>query len=166
MKKPASLRKHLAAAIPELKRDPDKLQVFIDSGKIVATGTRSLSFEYRFTLHLLITDYRGSADAIMVPIVAWLKIHQPELTANATEREKAFRFEVDMLNHETCDIAIDLDLTERVVVTQKPVAGGRVRLQADHAAEPQATPPYGDPGWDLYDGDDLLAEWVVPPEIR
>ncbi|WP_338616453.1 phage tail protein [Pigmentiphaga sp. CHJ604] len=166
MKKPASLRKHLTGAVPELKREPDKLQVFIDSGKIVSAGTKSLSFEYRFTLHLLLTDYQGSADAIMVPILAWLKIHQPELALNANEREKAFRFEVDILNHETCDIAIDLDLTERVAVTQTTGAGGRVRLQAEHVAEPLPAPAYGTPGFDLYDGDDKLAEWTVAPEIK
>ena len=39
MYKPNSLRKHLTAANPDLKRDPDKLLVFADEGRLIATGT-------------------------------------------------------------------------------------------------------------------------------
>ena len=37
MYKPNSLRQHLAAAIPELQRDPDRLLVFADEGNVVAS---------------------------------------------------------------------------------------------------------------------------------
>ena len=43
--KPNSLRQHLAAAIPDLQRDPDRLLVFADEGNVVANATASLSFE-------------------------------------------------------------------------------------------------------------------------
>ena len=37
MYKPNSLRQHLAAAIPDLQRDPDRLLVFADEGNVVAS---------------------------------------------------------------------------------------------------------------------------------
>ncbi len=82
------------------------------------------------------------------------------MAANDSLREKSFRFEVDMLNNECCDISIDLDLTERVSVKPVPGAGGKVRYQTNHLAEPQ---PAGD--YSVYEGDDLLAEWTVAAEI-
>ncbi|MCC7702250.1 phage tail protein [Janthinobacterium sp. GW460P] len=158
MYKPNSLRQHLAAAIPELQRDPDRLVVFVDEGNVVATATASLSFEYRFTLNLIVTDYAGDADAIMVALIAWLKVHQAELMANEEQRKRGISFEVDFNNHETVDISIKLDLTERVIV--KRGEGGRHDIK--HAAEPQGTPAFADEFWTLYDGDTLLAEWQVP----
>jgi len=158
MYKPNSLRQHLTAAIPELQRDPDRLVVFVDEGNVVATATASLSFEYRFKLNLIVTDYAGDADAIMVAMIAWLKVHQAELMANEEQRKRGISFEVDFNNHETVDISIKLDLTERVIV--KRGEGGRHDIQ--HAAEPQGTPGYADAFWTLYDGDTLLAEWHVP----
>jgi len=70
MYKPNSLRQHLAAAIPDLQRDPDRLLVFADEGNVVASATASLSFEYRFKLNLIVTDDAGDADAIMVALIA------------------------------------------------------------------------------------------------
>ena len=158
MYKPNSLRQHLAAAIPQLQRDPDRLLVFADEGNVEASATASLSFEYRFKLNLIVTDYAGDADAIMVPLIAWLKVHQAELMANEEQRKRGISFEVDFNNHETVDISIHLDLTERVIV--KRGEGGRHDIK--HAAEPQGTPDYADAFWTLYDGDTLLAEWQVP----
>ncbi|QKY07999.1 phage tail protein [Janthinobacterium lividum] len=158
MYKPNSLRQHLATAIPDLQRDPDRLVVFVDEGNVVATATASLSFEYRFKLNLIVTDYAGNADAIMVAMIAWLKVHQAELMANEEQRKRGISFEVDFNNHETVDISIKLDLTERVIV--KRGEGGRHDIR--HAAEPQSTPGYTDAFWTLYDGDTLLVEWHVP----
>lgn len=158
MYKPNSLRRHLAQAIPELQRDPDRLVVFVDEGNVVATGTASLSFEYRFKLNLIVTDYAGDADAIMVAMIAWLKVHQVELMANEEKRKHGIGFEVDFNNHETVDISIKLDLTERVVVKR----GEPGRYDVRHVPEPQATPEYANEFWTLYADDTLLAEWQTP----
>ena len=158
MYKPNSLRQHLAAAIPELQRDPDRLLVFVDEGNVVASATASLSFEYRYKLNLIVTDYAGDADAIMVPLIAWLQVHQLDLMGNEEKRKTSISFEVDFNNHETVDISIKLDLTERVAVKR----GEQGRLDIKHLAEPQAAPEYAAPFWTLYDGDTLLAEWHTP----
>jgi hypothetical protein len=57
MYKPDSLRAHLTAANPDLKRDPDKLLVFVDEGRLIATGTHSRSFEYAYKINVIITDF-------------------------------------------------------------------------------------------------------------
>ena len=67
MKKPESLRQHLLASVPSLARDPDRLLVFIDEGRMRCTAAPGLSFEYEYRLNLILTDYAGHADAVAVP---------------------------------------------------------------------------------------------------
>ncbi|NRO99451.1 phage tail protein [Paraburkholderia sp. NMBU_R16] len=125
MIKPASLRKALVAAIPSLDAEPDKLAVFIDQGSIVATGTRSLSFEYRYTAHALVMDFAGDADGVFIALIEWARKNQPDLVTNPDERAHGITFEVDILNHATADLSIKLALTEGVAVTTGP-DGSRV----------------------------------------
>mgnify|MGYP000884298827 FL=1 len=120
MYKPTSLRAHLTQAVPEFRTDPDKLSILVRNGRLVSTGANSFSFEYHFTLQLVALDYAGHADAVMLPTLVWLSVHQPELFENETLREKAIRFEVEYLNHHTVDLMVELDLTERVIVKPQP----------------------------------------------
>lgn len=156
MYKPDSLRAHLTAANPDLKRDPDKLLVFVDEGRLIATGTHSRSFEYAYKINVIITDFGGDEDAIMVPLLDWVGRHQPELLDNPEKRERAIRFIIDFNNHESVDISLEIDLTERVIVRQEQ---GKLTIQ--HVAEPEPTPDYAQPFWQLYKGTNLLAEWAV-----
>jgi|SRR5450830_822517 len=158
MIKPASLRAHLTAANPELQRDPDKLLVFTDEGSVVANATPSLSFEYRYTLNLIVTDYPGTADAIIVPLLAWMHVHQHDMLGNPDTAKTCIRYEVDFNNHDSIDLSIKLTLTEAVAVQKQP--DGRLNIR--HLAEPQRTPDYEDVFWSLYDGDSLLAQWQSP----
>ncbi|KWC22756.1 phage tail protein [Burkholderia ubonensis] len=130
MIKPASLRRALVAAIPSLETEPDKLAVFIDEGSIAATGTLSLSFEYRYTLHALVMDFAGDSDTVFVALVEWVRANQPDLVTNPREREHGITFEVDVLNNETADLSIKLLLTESVVVSTGP-DGKRVITHVD-----------------------------------
>jgi hypothetical protein len=116
MNKAVSVRRAIADAVPELRDDPDKLLVFIDAGKVIATTEPALSFEYRYTLNAIITDFAGDADAVFVALIAWVKRNQSDLFANADERMNAIAFEVDHLTQTTCDLSIKLNLTESVVV--------------------------------------------------
>lgn len=70
MIKPASLRAHLVAVLPDLARDADRLLVFIDAGSLVSTFQPALSFEYKYTLNLILTDYAGHPDSVMLPLLA------------------------------------------------------------------------------------------------
>lgn len=116
MIKPASLRRSLVAAIPSLEAEPEKLVIFIDQGSIIATGTRSLSFECQYTLHVLVMDFAGDADSVFVALIEWARTNQPDLVTSY-EPEGGITFEVDILNHTTSDLSIKLALTERVAVT-------------------------------------------------
>lgn len=162
MLKPGSLRAHLTAALPELARDPERLVVLARAGRIITTGTAALSFEYAYTLQMIVLDYAGHADAVMVPLLAWLKRHQPELMDNPDTRDKAIRFEVEYLTPQTIDLSIEVDITERVLVRPRDRAPGG--LNVIHVPEP----PH--PGnieqhehWTLWLKDELLAEWDHDP---
>ena len=137
MYKPLSLRNHLSSAIADLKQNPDKLLVFADEGRIVANGTASLSFECHYQLTIILTDYQGDANTLMVCLLAWVTDHQRDLMTNPERRQSGIRFEVDFINHETADYSIKLDLTERVIVKQT-----KGKLEIIHPTEPQATSNY------------------------
>jgi len=117
MHKPDHLRAHLIEALPELRQHPDKLLLFVDEGNIIATGAPGLAFEYRYTLTLILTDYTGSPDAVMVPLLDWLHVHQSDVLMNPDRRE-SIRFEADILAGGLADLQIQLPLTERVGVQQ------------------------------------------------
>lgn len=126
MIKLASLRQAIKAAIPALSNDPDKLIVFADEGRAVANGTGSLSFEYHYTANLILTDMTGSADEVMVAVLAWAQFNQPDLLAVNDERNN-IAFEVDILNHGAYDLSIKVELKEGVRVTTS--AGGAPQIQ-------------------------------------
>ncbi|MFZ6772319.1 phage tail protein [Undibacterium sp. SXout7W] len=155
MYKPNSLRAHLTAAIPDLKRNPDKLLVFADKGSLHTTRTASRSFEYAYVLNIIVTDYGGEEDALMVPLLDWITVHQADLLGNE-DKSKGIRFMVDFNNHNSVDISLELNMTERVIVQQT----GH-QLNITHAGEIAPTPDYAAPYWQLYSGSNLLAEWQV-----
>lgn len=137
MNKPASLRLALIAALPMLQRDPDKLHIFIDQGQIISSGAPSLSFEYRYILNAIVTDYSEHPDSVVVPILAWLREQQPDMALNPERMLEGFSFEADILNHSTIDLSIKLKLSERVGVRDDPVTGQRV---VTHFEEPPLGP--------------------------
>ncbi|WP_455154817.1 phage tail protein [Cupriavidus campinensis] len=131
MRKPVELRAAITASVADLKRNPEKLHLFVDEGRVVATGAKTISFEYQYTLTLIVTDFSQSADTLMVPVMAWLRENQAELFTNPEKRPDGFKFETDILNHNCVDLLMRVPLTERVIV--KVVDG---RYSVTHAAEP------------------------------
>ncbi|MFP5424978.1 MAG: phage tail protein [Gammaproteobacteria bacterium] len=133
MNKPDSLRNHLLATVPELRNDPDRLLVFIDNGTVRSTAAVGLSFEYAYTLNVMLTDFAGHPDALMIQLLAWLMVNQHELLANLEKGKEAIKFEADILDNSKVDLSIELSLTERVIV--KKLDDGT--LQVSHPGEPQ-----------------------------
>ncbi len=117
MNKATTFRRAIADAVPELHDDPDKLLVFVDAGNVIATAAPSLSFEYRYTLNAIVTDFAGDADAVFVALIAWVQLNQSDILANRDERLNGIAFEVDHLTQTTCDLSIKIKLTESVVVS-------------------------------------------------
>ncbi|MNL04537.1 P2 phage tail completion protein R (GpR) [compost metagenome] len=133
MRKPSELRDYLTRANAFLANDPDKLHIFVDQGSVIATGRPTYSHEYRYVLNLVIEDFNGHADAIMLPLLAWLRGNQPELFENPEKRDSAIVFDVEFLSNVTIDLSIKLPLTERVIATISPDSGD---VHVKHAAEP------------------------------
>lgn len=131
MLKPLQLREYLTARVPVLKTSPEQLRIFVDNARIVSTLATSLSFEYQYQLNLLITDFTQDADLLIVPILAWLREHQPDIMATAAKQQEGFTFRADMNNDNSFDISINLQLTEMVIVKQE---GGALRVT--HRPEP------------------------------
>jgi hypothetical protein len=144
VKKPDSLRQFLIANIPELKRDPDSLLVFVEKGHIISTLSPSLAFEYRYQLNIIITDYNAHSDTLIVPILVWVRANQYDLLQG---EQNGIQFEAEILNHETADISITLDLSERVLVEM--VNG---KLVATHLDEPPLPDMTGPTGWGMTAG--------------
>ena len=131
MLKPKSLRHALNNAVPVLKDNPEMLRIFIDSGVIAATLAASLSFENRYTLNVMVTDFRGDLDLLLVPVEAWLRENQPDIMTTDEGKKHGFTYIADINNDESHDISISLKLTERTTVREVDRA-----LHVSHAPEP------------------------------
>lgn len=132
MNKPNSLRDHLLAADPTLAQNPERLLVFIDEGNIRSTAAPGLSFEWLYTLNVIITDYAGHPDNIAIPLLAWLRRNQPDLLTNIEKGKDAIGFEADILGNDKVDLSITMPLTERVIVKRLPDES----LEVTHPDEP------------------------------
>lgn len=157
MNKPESLRAHLLATVAELKHNPDRLLIFIDNGKVRCTAAASLSFEYSFDLQVLLTDFAGHPDSVMLPLLGWLSVHQSELLENLNKSAAGIQFEADILDNSKVDLSLILPLTERVVVGKD--AEGNTTIK--HPDEPQRVAAFLDPAW-IPGARGTGSEWVVP----
>ena len=160
MMKPASLRAFLAAAVQDLAQDPERLQIFIEGGRLLSPGGpmcvgEPRAFEYRYRLQLIVTDFAAHPDALFSPLVTWVATHQPELLAPG--RPDGVKFEVEVLSHELVDVSIELELAE-IVVPQKRADGG---WTLDHPPQPPMEPPCDcGSALQIFLGDELLASWT------
>lgn len=143
MNKPQSLREALNSAVPYVQQNPDRLHLFVDKGASVGTSAASLSWEYRYTLNVVITDFTGDQNLLMAAVMYWLRTNQPDALQNPNERDQLCTFEVDILGNGVCDISINLKLTERVIAEE-----------VNGVTEVRAVPEPGNP----FDSDDI---WTV-----
>jgi len=157
MNKPESLRAHLLATVAELKHNPDRLLIFIDNGKIRCTAAASLSFEYSFDLQVILTEFAGHPDSVMLPLLGWLSVNQSELLENLNKSAEGIQFEADILDNSKVDLSLTLPLTERVVVGKDADGNTTVR----HPGEPQQVAAFLDPAW-IPGAQGTGSEWVVP----
>lgn len=160
MQKLHLLRKHLINAVPHLKRDPERLLTFVEDGQIEFYRGPTLSHEYQYTAQLILTDYAGEVDAVIIPLLDWLSAYQP----NADPAE-AVSFEAELLNHQTVDLALRVRLTERVVATRDCETG---EIRAEHRAPYFAPPECPEVNWQLLIRDGLggafipAGQWPTP----
>jgi hypothetical protein len=163
MKKPDSLKKLLLATVPGLVDSPETLQIFVDRGRIAGGGGRTLSFEYRYAVNVVLEAYAGDIDAVTVPILAWLAENQPELLDKPTA--EPFAFEAELLDGKASDISITIELTEVVLVTPREGGGYGVSHPATpvtRALDRFADVPCGAKLWQLSLGRDIVAQTTDP----
>jgi hypothetical protein len=157
MNKPENLRAHLLATVEELKHNPDRLLIFIDNGKIRCTAAHSLSFEYSFDLQVILTDFAGHPDSVMLPLLGWVSVHQSELLENLSKASDGIQFEADILDNSKVDMSLTLPLTERVVVGKDDLGNTTIR----HPREPQRVADFLDSNW-IPGAQGTDSEWVLP----
>jgi hypothetical protein len=128
VKKPEGLRRLLLATA--LKDQPEKLQLFIDRGGVICRRGRNLAFTYGYTLNVVVEGYTGEVDALMVPVLAWVAEQQPDLLDKPPYRP--FEFESELLDANSADVSINIELTENVLVDRT----GKSTWSARHLNEP------------------------------
>jgi hypothetical protein len=136
MIKPNLLREMIVKHEPFFSQNPDRLEVFITKGNLIATGTQSASFLYQYQLDVLALDYPNPIDNLSIPILAWARKHQLDLLLNPERRKEGLRFDVDLLSNDTADILFSIPVSERVVVSRE-----EGQLVATHIDEPVPEAP-------------------------
>lgn len=155
MNKPKSIREFLQSRVSALKQRPDDFLTFIESGQVVSTQAVNPSFIYHYKLNIVILDFNGHADEIVLPILIWLRSNQPDILTG--EPNDKFTFEAEILTNETADISISLQLTERVKVTVDGEA-----LTAHHCSEPPLDDTSGPVDWQLIAGNVQVLPTPLP----
>ncbi len=163
MLKPNSIRDIVVRANPYLSQDPEKLHVFLEGGEIACTGAKSLSFEYRYVLNIIVQDYPHHANQIIIPVLAYLRKNQPELFENPEKSGDVIQFEAEILSVDAIDLSLKVNLTERVIVKDD-----RENFEAYHVGEGEHPYyPSQDITLDLYDrkGGEHLGQTTMPAWI-
>lgn len=150
-----SLRTHLLTNVVGLQAEA--LHTFIESGHIESTASTSMSFVYHYKMQVIATDYAGDSDAVILSVLIWLRTHQPELFSSPELMADGFKFEVDVVNHESYDLGITLKLSERVSVK---TVDGKPALQ--HHAEPPLDPYEGVERWEFFVQGESKGVWDTP----
>lgn len=165
-----SLRNLLLQCLPQENISPERLKVIGENGRVLCSAARSLSYQWQYTARVLVLDYSGHPDAIMVPVIAWMQRNQFEQLQNPDLREKAIQFRVEPLTPRTFDIGIELMLTEDAHVSHDAPPNQPNRLRIEHPDEPL---PFHlvdmNEHWELWLNDtQKLAEWdfAPPPALQ
>lgn len=157
MLKPDRLRAALVDAVPEYGRDPDRLAIYVDQGRIATRfNPRSYGFEYRYRLRATLLDFTGHPDVVMLAIVRWLSVEQIDLLQNHGTGNEAIGFEADILGGGAIDLDITLNLTEAVTLRPREDGGHDIV----HAEEPPLAMPDDLALAGLEDGPPLTALWL------
>lgn len=150
MKKLRSLRTFLANSVQELTDNPEKLHVFVEKGEGHSVPRMlTLSYTERYTAVLVIEGFTSDTSILFVPLLAWLKLNQPD-----RNEDKAFGYEAEILNDTTVDIEIKIELTEDIIVTKNPDE----TLSVSTAPEPL---PALDFGGQEADPTNPMADWLL-----
>lgn len=159
MQKPDQLRRLLLQAVPGLAANPERLALYVDAGTVAASAG-NLSFEYRYTLNLVVQDFVGDRNLVIVPVLAWIAEAQPDLLA--APGSLPFKFEAEILDGEAADLSITIALTEGVRVQSVEGGGYAVRHLDEPAGLDQFPGVCGATLWQLFLRNELIAQTSDP----
>ncbi|MDP2128189.1 MAG: phage tail protein [Pseudohongiella sp.] len=158
MEKLKALRKHLIERVPGLKKNPDRLLTFVEEGAVEFHRGANLSHEYTLPVRIVLTDYSGSLDLVMLPLLQWLSTFQPNIVP-----AEAVRLDAEILSNTAMDLSLQVTLTERVVAIVDCAAG---KIQVDHRKPEFDITTCPATHWQIFIRDEeaeddytLIAEW-------
>lgn len=122
MKKPADLRAHLVAYLPELATDPERLRVWIEQGTVKTTQSANLNFELRYQLNIAIIDFAGDPLMPIALINDWLRSNQPDVVAS--QAASGYDVQVDFMTNSIADLGFTLPLSEIILCRPRTTGGG------------------------------------------
>lgn len=153
MQKPLQLKQRLIEQIPFFQSAPEKLVMTTGAGNVVATSAFSLSFEYRYPLTLSVSSDNAPdeslTDQMVVAILDWLRINQPEILGNAAHRLTDFAFV-----QPGAALSFTLQLTERVQVADENFVRTITHLPEPPLPENVALPRQ------VYLNGELISSWT------
>ena len=138
MQKPATLRAALITADPQLGRDPERLNMWVEEGRIRSPMVVSRGFIWEYRLNITLIDCTVHPSVLFLAINDWCRTNQPDLLTALPNA--GYTFDADILDLQTVDLHITLKLSEQVALVTG--AGGEVSLQ--HLAEPDMSWLTGD----------------------
>ena len=151
MNKLASLRAHLLGVPGDNNIEPDDLLTFADSGiiKSNANGTNQ-HFVFEYKANVIIKNYSGKVDQLAYWLLQWMKVNQPD------HPEEAVIFEADILNDDSADLSLTIDINETVKAEETEEG-----LVLNHVDEPSIEPELLDvQEWTLLANGEEVANWV------
>ena len=141
MQKADSLRAAIAAYLPELARDPDKLRLWVETGRVRSIAGASADFgahfAWEYTLNVLVTEFAQNPSILAIIVNDWCRANQPDLL----QQGSGYPFEADILDDATFDVQFALPLSEPVLVTRREGGGWNL----EHPGEPAPLLPDDEP---------------------
>ncbi|WP_022955771.1 phage tail protein [Perlucidibaca piscinae] len=141
MNKIHSLRAAIEQAIPELRQHPERLSLFVEKGRIASASRVHASFEYRYEVQILLTDFAADVDLAVVACILWAQVNEPEIFDRWRNTQEGIEFEAEVIDDNKVDLAITMPLTERVLVKRQEDGSHNI----EHVGEPLAPDPLGPP---------------------
>lgn len=129
MNKAKLLRTALTSALPELRKDPDRLKLWVENGSARSRQTATLGFAFQYRLNVLIAEASTDIALIALALFRWIRVQQPSLLAVGSE---GISFDADILDNGTADILFQLELVENISVSPKDSGG----FTLDYLTEP------------------------------
>lgn len=128
MRKIDTLRDAIFDALPELKRDPDRVRLWIERGTAKSTLTTGQGLVLTFQLNVLVTEMASDLTVLALAVFRWMRTNQPDLMVPGHE---GIAFDADILDKDTADVLLQLQLDQAVSATAREDGGFDLQYQGE-----------------------------------